>query len=119
MEVTIKLREHTLGDILPKYEWQVVQLDTFGSDYIVFRSEARYECVEWLHSHMCDTDTTLKRVQVNVRPSLSPYAKAAMSLIVAKHGCEAKIACIKEVRGIFGLGLKDAKELVEDYLGTL
>ena len=115
MYADVQLRVHTYPET-ENYEWQVV--DEFG--WIQCRSEFRQDCVDFLcYDANKDFAFTLKRVPVVKRDPLSTYAKAAMSLIVAKHGRDRKINCIKEVRAIYGIGLKDAKELVEDYLDTL
>jgi hypothetical protein len=117
MEVTIKLREATLGDILPKYEWQVVALSPFDPEWVVDRSEDRAVCVDYLAHRAGDHgDYTLRRVAVYSRPRLTDAAKRALELIVGEHGRHEKIRCIKDVRTIFRVGLKEAKELVEDYL---
>lgn len=117
MEVTIKLREDFVGE--PDYEWQVIRLDYFGGDWIVKRSESRWECVDWLSSEGGqEHDYTLKRVAGPQRGKLTLYARDLLRLIVDKHGRDQKINCIKAVRNITGLGLKEAKELVEDYLAS-
>ena len=115
MYADVQLRIHTSPEP-DQYEWQIV--DDYG--WILYRSEFRQDCVDFLcYDANKDFTYTLKRVRVNVRPPLSSYAKAAMSLIVDKYCCSQKIACIKEVRAVYGLGLKDAKDLVEDYFDGL
>lgn len=114
MIANVELRRAELGDILPKYEWQVVRI---GSDWIVFVRQSMRECAEWMVENCSeDYDYKLQRVRVDVRPSLTDAAKRAMELIVREHGRHEKVRCIKDVRMIFRVGLKEAKELVEDYL---
>lgn len=113
MEVTIKLREDFVGE--PQYEWQVTRLDTYGLDWIMFRSESRWEAVDWLSSEgEHEYAYTLKRVALPQRGELTPYAMDLLKLIVDRYG--QKINVVRMVRAITGLGLREAVDLVEDYL---
>lgn len=122
MYVDVQLRVPEIGDILPKFEWQVVRLGraSIDADCVVFRSDSRPKCLDYLtNSTSSSYDYKLQAAEVYSRPRLSTHVEAAMSLVVAKHGRDQKISCIKEVRAIYGLGLKEAKELVEDYIESL
>jgi hypothetical protein len=126
MEVTIKLREPDIGSILTQYEWQVLRDDFYDLNWIVYRGPTKEGAVD--HIVNCGYDDLvykIKRVQVERRDRLTPYAKSLMRLVQAGIKPEGvgfgvpKIAYIKAVRDITGLGLRDAKELVEDYLSDL
>lgn len=113
MYVNVKLRHAAASE--GRYEWQVVH-----DGWVYYRSEFRSVCADWraLDSNK-DMDFTLKRVRLDPRGKLTDSARLALEFIVAKHGRDQKISCIKDIRTVFcGLGLKEAKELVEDYLET-
>ena len=103
-----------------EYAWQVVQTEPFAMDWIMLRG-TRAECVGWLQrTHEEDIhEYTLRRVALSKRGKLTDAAKFALEFIVERFGERRKIECIKATRTIFGIGLKDAKELVEDYLDTI
>ena len=104
-----------------EYAWQVVRVEPFAMDWIMHRG-TRDECVGWLNdTHEGDIhEYTLKRVALlPKRGKLTDAAKFALEFIVERFGERRKIECIKATRTIFGIGLKDAKELVEDYLDTI
>jgi hypothetical protein len=118
MNVTVRLREPVSSE--PEYRWQVVG----DSGWIEYRSDFRQDCIDFLNfsASQC-VNYTLKRVRVNTRRKLTNEARVVMDLIVYRYppdqyGVHQKINMIKSVRGIFNLGLKEAKDLVEDYLDT-
>ena len=103
-----------------EYAWQVVRIEPFAMDWILHRG-TRDSCVGWLYgTHEGDIhEYTLRRVALSKRGKLTDAAKLALEFIVERCGESRKIECIKATRTIFGVGLKEAKEMVEDYLDTI
>ncbi len=54
-----------------------------------------------------------------VRPQPIPVPVAQIKALIGAVARNEKIAAIKEVRSMTGLGLKEAKDLVEEVLGSI
>lgn len=50
------------------------------------------------------------------RPSMNNFGKNLLEIIVAKNGYDQKIRCMKDVRSVSNLGLKESKDIVELYM---
>ena len=116
MEVVVNLRDtHKTREI--SYEWQVVVCAVFDPEWIVFRSEFRVDCLDYLENNHTLDDVKVRRAAIHHRDPISHQVRCFMEAIEVRP--DRKLDAIKKVRSAYGIGLKEAKDLVEDYLASL